>query len=514
MKIKIIPTLSWRGDILALAGGLLVPFAFAPYKMAPIVILSMCALLLAWHECSNKRTFFRGWLFGLAMFGFGVSWIHISMHRFGGVSEPLSIFLTVLFVAFLALFPALTGYLAKRFFAGQPKHTGIFFLLAIPALWTVVEWIRGMIFTGFPWLSLGYSQIDMPLGGAAPILGVFGLSYLLVLTSGLLIYAYTTHPQNYRKPLWAIAAIWVIPGLLSLVSWTQPEGDPITLSLVQGNVTQDKKWLPEQRLPTLNLYAKLSRENWSSDVVIWPETAVPAFYHIAKPFLKSLAQEARLNGSELLVGLPIYNDRLKTYYNSMISLGRDESFYEKRHLVPFGEYLPLPDILGSLITFFDIPMSDFSPGDPEASVVKVAGIKVGISICYEDAFGEEIAYSLPDAKLLINTSNDAWFGDSIAPHQHLEIARMRALETGRYLVRSTNTGISAFIDDKGDIISTSPQFETHVLTEKVQPMSGMTFYAIFTNMPIVIVSIGLLCIALWFRRKHLQVKVTPAQQID
>ncbi len=479
--------------------------------MAPLVILSMCALLLAWYECSSKRAFFRGWLFGLGMFGFGVSWIHISMHRFGGVSEPLSIFLTVLFVAFLALFPALTGYLAKRFFAGQQQHAGIFLLLTIPALWTVMEWIRGMIFTGFPWLSLGYSQIDMPLAGAAPILGVFGLSYLLVLTSGLLVYAYTTHWQNYRKPLLAIAAIWVIPGLLSFIAWTEPEGDLITMSIVQGNITQDKKWLPEQRLPTLELYAKLSRENWSSDVVIWPETAVPAFYHIAKPFLKSLAQEARLNGSELLVGLPVYNARLETYYNSMASLGRDESFYQKRHLVPFGEYLPLPDILGSVITFFDIPMSDFSPGDPETSIVKVAGIKVGISICYEDAFGEEIAYSLPEAKLLINASNDAWFGDSIAPHQHLEIARMRALETGRYLVRSTNTGISAFIDIKGDIISTSPQFKTHVLTEKIQPMSGMTFYAIFTNMPIIIVSLGLLCITLWSRRQHPQVKTASVQ---
>jgi len=511
VKIKTISTRSWRGDILALVGGLLVPFAFAPYKMAPIVILSMCALLLAWHECSSKRAFFRGWLFGLAMFGFGVSWIHISMHRFGGVAEPLSIFLTVLFVAFLALFPALTGYLAKRFFTGQAKHTGIFFLLTIPALWTVVEWIRGMIFTGFPWLSLGYSQIDMPLSGAAPILGVFGISYLLVLTSGLLVYAYTNPLQNYQKPLLAIAAIWVIPGLLNLVSWTQPEGDPITISIVQGNVTQDKKWLPEQRVPTLNLYAKLSRENWSSDVIIWPETAVPTFYHLAKPFLKSLAQEARLNGSELLVGLPIYNEYSKTYYNSMVSLGRDEGFYEKRHLVPFGEYFPFPSFFNPITAYFNIPMSDFSPGDPEASIVKVAGINVGISICYEDAFGEEIAYSLPDAKLLINASNDAWFGDSIAPHQHLEIARMRAVETGRYLVRSTNTGVSAFIDDKGDIISTSPQFKTHVLTEKVQPMSGMTFYAIFTNMPIVIASIALLCIAFCSRRKHLQLKPKPAQ---
>ncbi len=495
MNIKIDNLKKTPGDILALVAGSIVPLAFAPFSIWLIAPFSLILLMLCWHQVTPGRAFFRGWLFGLGMFGVGTSWVHISMNQYGGIGIPLSVFLTALFVMFLALFPALTGYMARKLTLRGGHRIAREYLLIIPAMWMLVEWIRGTIFTGFPWLSLGYSQIDTPLSGFAPLLGVYFVSYATAMSAGLIVYLLLQGKPALKIAFPCFIALWGIGAALKAAAWSDPIGEPITISMVQGNIAQDKKWLPEQRIPTIDMYTRMSRDNWSSDLIIWPETAIPAFYHQSRAFLKNMAQEARMNSSELLVGIPFYNKRDDQYFNAMISLGLEEHFYEKKHLVPFGEYLPFKDYLGGFIDFFDIPMSNFSPGRQDKPLVHVAGYDAGISICYEDIFGEEVSQALPEAKFLINTSNDAWFGDSLAPHQHLEIARMRSLETGRYLVRSTNNGISAFIDDKGKIISRSPQFETHALTDSIQPMKGITPYAIFTNIPIVLLAILLLGIA-------------------
>ena len=495
---------SWYGDVLALGAGLLMPLAFAPYGFSLAALLSVILIMLCWAQISKARAFFRGWLYGLGMFGFGVSWVHISMNQFGGVSVPLSIALTTLFVMFLALYPAITGYLARRF-ADRGTHQLVReYIIIIPAVWVLFEWIKGWLFTGFPWMSVGYSQLGMPLQGFAPVFGVYGISYVLVLSAGVIVYWVLSGKSVTKFALPGLLVIWLSPVALNMVSWSEPDGEPIKISMVQGNVSQDVKWLPEQRIPTLKMYTELSREHWGSDLVIWPETAIPALYHQVQPFLKKIAQEARMNSSELLVGIPVYNQQSKQHFNSMMSLGLHESFYDKRHLVPFGEYLPLKDYLGGIIDFFDIPMSDFSPGEQELPILKVAGVPAGISICFEDVFGEEIIDALPDAKLLINSSNDAWFGDSLAAHQHLEIAQMRALETARYMVRSTNTGISAFINEKGRIQSASPQFEIHVLTDTVQPLTGMTPYAVFANIPVVLIASVVLGVGIWLGRQKKQ----------
>lgn len=502
MKDKITFLQKMPGDILALVAGAIVPLAFAPFEIALLAPLALVILMLCWYQVSPGRAFFRGWLFGLGMFGVGVSWVHISMNQFGGIGVPLSVFLTALFVMFLALFPALTGYLGRKLAMRGEHKIAREYLLIIPAMWIFVEWIRGIIFTGFPWLSLGYSQIDMPISGFAPLFGVYFISFATVLTAGLIAYMLLQGKGAIKRALPALVLLWLVPGVLKTLDWSQPVGEPIKISMIQGNIAQDQKWLSQQRQPTLEMYTRLSRENWDSDLVIWPETAIPAMYHQAIHWLKNIAQEARMNSSELLVGLPVYNKREDEYFNSMLSLGLKESFYEKTHLVPFGEYLPLKEYLGGIIDFFDIPMSNFTAGRQEKPLLFVGGQHAGISICYEDVFGEEVALALPEAKYLINASNDAWFGDSLAPHQHLQIARMRSLETGRYLVRSTNTGISAFIDEKGRIVSSSPQFKTHVLTDSIQPMEGMTLYAVFTNAPAVILSILMMGVALFLGRKQ------------
>jgi len=475
-----------RGDLTALLAGLMLPMAFAPFNMWPLAVVSLLILFMAWQQVSAKRAFWRGWLFGVGMFTIGVSWVHVSMTRFGGVDELLSMALTLLFALFLALFPALAGGLARRFKRVE-QQPYLQLVVLMPVLWVLLEWVRSWIFTGFPWLTVGYSQIDSPLAGWAPVFGVFGLSLFIAMSAGLLALIWLQGQTVLRRTAPVLVLLWLLPLLLMRVDWSNPAGDPISVALVQGNVSQDQKWLPEQRIPTLDLYANLSRENWGTDLIVWPETAVPAVYHQIKPFLHAVAQEARMNGSEMLVGIPVYDQRTKHFYNSMLSLGGEELFYFKRHLVPFGEYLPLPDLLGGIINFFQIPMSDFEPGDSEeAPLLRLVGHEAGISICYEDVFGNEVIEALPSAAFLVNASNDAWFGDSMAPHQHLQIARMRSLETARYMLRSTNTGVSAIIDAKGQLLATSPQFAVHVLKGEIQPLTGMTPFAVFGNLPVVI----------------------------
>jgi apolipoprotein N-acyltransferase len=268
------------------------------------------------------------------------------------------------------------------------------------------------------------------------------------------------------------------------------------VTLIQGNIPQELKWLPSMKAPTIDLYAQLTRENWGGDLIIWPETALPAFFHESTNFLAGLAEEARDNNTDILLGLVYLDGEKRQYYNTMMSLGSATGFYHKRHLVPFTEYLPLKEWLSVLVDIIQVPMSDFSAGSDDQRPLPMAGQKVGISICFEDAFGEEVIMQLPEATLLVNVSNDAWFADSSAPHQHLQIARMRAKESGRPLLRATNTGISAVIDHQGRFQSIAPQFEEATLSDTVVPMQGTTPYVMVGNVAILILILASLAVPL------------------
>ncbi len=476
------------GDLGALLGGAMLPLAFAPFGLSPLAMLSPACLFLLWTELSPGRSFWRGWLYGLGMFGCGVSWIQISIHQFGLPVLAFSVTVTLLFVAFLALFPAALGYVVNRFFPGPGW---VRFLLVLPAAWTLLEWLRGWVLTGFPWLNLGYSQIDTPLAQLAPVLGVYGVSLAVAWSAGVIGYVFS-RPRRLSL-LVLLLPLWGGAWLMGKVSWTRPASEPIEAALIQGNITQTIKWSPAQYQATLDRYLTLSAPHWGVDLIVWPETAIPGFYNDAEPVVEKLKALSENTGTEVLIGVPFLASLDgEIYFNSVVQIGQEPRFYHKRHLVPFGEYLPLESILGRVLKFLAIPMSGFSAGAKAQPWLQAAGHPVGISICYEDAFGEEIIDALPEASLLVNVSNDAWFGDSIAPHQHLEMARMRALEAGRYLLRATNTGISAIIDPRGKILARSPQFEAHALVAKATPYQGATPYARFGNYPIVILLILLL----------------------
>ena len=468
--------------------GAAVPFAFAPFGVYPLAVIAPALWFLLLRDTAPTVASRLGFAFGLGMFGAGVNWVYISIHYFGHSPLPAAIGVMLLLVAYLSVFPALLGYFAAR----SRLHGAPLFVLLLPAGWALAEWLRSWLFTGFPWLNLGYTQIDSPLAGYAPLMGVYGLGWLTALSAGLLVWTLTaSSAARYMGPL-LFAALWAGGLLLKSHEWTQMSGAPIRASLVQGNIPQDEKWDPDQQVVTLEKYLELTRGEWGSqdhkhpDLIVWPESAVPAFQHqVQDNFLAPLSHEARRMGSDLLTGIPVLDRSDWQYYNAVIALGEEESAYYKHHLVPFGEYLPLRRFLGTLLQVMPLPVADFSAGSLGQPLIRAAGHPVGVSICYEIIFGEEISAALPEAAYLVNVSNDAWFGDSLAPHQHLEMARMRALETGRFLLRATNTGITAIIGPDGRIRERGPQFETIVVRGEIEPRSGATPYVRFGNWPVV-----------------------------
>ena len=288
---------------------------------------------------------------------------------------------------------------------------------------------------------------------------------------------------------------------LNGINWTTEKDNVISVALIQGAIPQEIKWKPDQRQRTLDLYLSLSDQYRDSQLIIWPETAIPILHHQAKEFIQQLADEAKNHNHDYLVGIPFKDLDSNRFYNGITVIGSNNDTYYKQHLVPFGEYLPFDKWLTPILNLMKIPMSDFSAGQNRKPVVRAANEIIGVSICYEDVFGEEIIAALPDATILVNISNDAWFGDSIAPHQHLQMARMRALETGRYMLRATNTGVSAIINEKGVITASSPQFIPHVTSDKVKPFEGLTPYARFGNLPVITVAFLLLLITSFISKK-------------
>ena len=435
-----------------------------------------------------------GFLFGLGLFGVGVSWVYVAIHVFGYVPAPLAVVMTTAFVAFLALYPALQGYVSVKLQQRLGLSRTASLLLIYPTVWMLVEWLRGWFLTGFPWLNLGYSQLNTPLTGIAALFGVYAVSWLTALTAAMVLVILLTSKHKTRLLLaGALTVLFIGATVLSVIDWTDKQGDPIKVSLLQGNAPQITKWDPEMIQSRLDLYANLTRQHWDSDLIFWPENAMTTFYHtLVDDYFNPLVAEAKQHNTDLVVGVPVLNEETGEYYSSFVVPGDKPEMYHKRHLVPFGEFVPLESFLRGLITFFDLPMSSFSRGSDEQAPLKAAGQLLAPTVCYEDAFGEEVIDLLPAATLLINGSNNAWYGDSFAPHQHLQISRMRAVETGRPLLRATTNGISAIIDHKGYIVKRSPQFQTYVLSGEVQPRSGATPYVWWGNWPVVVLAFVIL----------------------
>ncbi|MCQ8127200.1 apolipoprotein N-acyltransferase [Methylomonas rivi] len=464
----------WKWPLLAPVFGALLTLAFAPYGYSYMALISMAFFYRFCVVQPAGRAALCGYLFGLGLFGFGIWWVYISIHDFGGADPISSGLLAVLLVAIWALFPALTAYLSAKLLA----MAGVWFRLpAVALVWVAVEYFRGYwLLNGFPWLQVAYGQLNAPLAGYAPLAGVYGVGFLLALTAALLTECWRV--KTLRLPAISIlCAIWGGGWLLRGVQWTHAVGEPIQVTLLQGNIAQDQKWQTDQRLNTLRLYLQLTEQHWDSDVIVWPETAIPAFLSEVKDFyLDPLSAKAREKGVDLVVGLPSYGAG-KDYYNSVITLGETEAIYHKQHLLPFGEYLPLQPLSGWVLDRLQIPLGNFASGGTRQPLLKAGGYPFVTTICYEDAFGELVSRQVGQAAYLVNVTNDGWFGNTPQPYQHMQMAQMRALETGRYLLRATNTGLTGVVGPDGKILAQAPLFTATTLTGTIIPMAGLTPYA-------------------------------------
>ncbi len=470
----------------AFLGGAATVLAFAPFSLQPVAFFTLAWLIHLWMHAPPRRCAWIGFLFGLGLFGAGVSWVYVSLHYFGGMPAPVAGFATVAFCAFLALFPAVAGWLQARVPASDAARA----CLLIPAVWVLYEWLLSWIFTGFPWLALGYAAAGWPLQGFAPLGGVYAISFLTVSVAGMLWLV----ARRQASVAFAIAVIAALGAgeALRHVPWSEPAGEPVSAALVQGNIAQEMKFRPERAPHILDTYARLA-EGTQARLIVFPETALPAFFHRIDPaYLARLEAAAKRNEGDLLLGVPFR--RGDEYFNSVITLGvSPRQAYHKVHLVPFGEFVP-PGFRWTL-ELMSIPLSDFSRGAPDQPPLAVAGQRIAANICYEDVFGAEIARSLPEATLLVNLSNVAWFGDSLAPAQHLQIARLRAIETGRMHLTATNTGITAAIDRDGRVLKQLAPFTEGRLEVMAQGYSGATPYARLRDWPIVLLALGILGVA-------------------
>lgn len=470
--------------MIAFLAGAASVFAFAPFELEPLAFLTLALLIHFWIDAPPRRCAWLGFWFGLGLFGAGVSWVYVSLSRFGGMPPVLAGIATALFCAFLALFPAAAGWMQARI----PAPAGIRACLLIPAAWVLFEWTLTWIFTGFPWLAIGYTAAGWPLQGYAPLGGVYAVSFVTVAIAGMLWLVAQHRPMF----LIAIVAVVGVGEALRRVEWSQKAGEPVSVALLQGNIEQEMKFRPERAATILLTYARLA-EGTRARLVIFPETALPAFLDRIDPaYLALLESVGKRNQGDLLVGVPFR--RGEEYYNSVVSLGTSpRQLYHKVHLVPFGEFVP-PGF-GWTLSVLSIPLSDFSRGAPERAPLEVAGQRVAMNICYEDVFGAEMARSLPEATMLVNVSNVAWFGDSLAPAQHLAIARLRAIETGRMHLTATNSGITAAIDRDGRVLKRLPQFTEDRLEIEAQGYTGATPYAKLRDWPVVLLSLAILAAA-------------------
>jgi apolipoprotein N-acyltransferase len=478
----------WPGNLLALAAGALTPLFLAPFDIWPLALLSLALFYVGLRELSPRQALGRGWCYGFGLFGAGTSWIYVSIHTYGGASVALAGLLMLGFIAAIALFFALPAWVWARWI--RRNEAPLADALAFAALWLGQEAFRGWFLTGFPWLYSGYSQLHGPLAGLAPLGGMWSVSFALALTAALLC---NLHRLRERKAFLALGVVLLIaPWGLGLGlkghAWTVPSGEPLKVAAIQGNIAQSMKWDPEALDHQLKLYRDKTFVSQPADLIVWPETAVPVLMESAQGYLNMMGSFAADRQSALITGVPIrqVEHGQKRYYNGITVVGEGDGVYLKQKLVPFGEYVPLQDMLRGLIAFFDLPMSDFARGPADQPLLQAKGYQIAPFICYEVVYPEFAAGMAARSDLLLTISNDTWFGTSIGPLQHLQMAQMRALEAGRWMIRATNNGVTALIDPFGQITTQIPQFQEGVMYGEVTPMQRLTPYLHWRSWPMVV----------------------------
>ena len=476
---------SWlpaRGSIyilLAVIAGTLNTLSFAPFHWWPLSMISFAILFALWFRSTPKKAAWLGFVYGLSMFGTGISWMYISLNTFGGMSPVPAALCIFVLVAYISLFPALAGWFQAWFSDHYPT---IRLVLLMPSLWILFEWLRGWVLSGLPWLSTGYAYLDTPLSNFAPMGGVYLVGLIVLVSTGVLV-------AVVRQVSWANVAIagvcalvWTMGWMLNETAWTRADGEPLSVAIIQNNVPLMEKWEAAKSNRIVSDYLHSSQDHREVDLVVWPEAAVPDYIDTLSG---EFWREVENHPADFIFGVlhrEEIDDRMK-YYNSVAAVSDQVMIYRKQHLVPFGEFLPMQGLLQPLLRLMDIPMSDFTPWTRPQGPLSAAENRFAVSICYEDAFPQEWQNQISLAGTLLNVSEDIWFGNSLAPHQRLQMARFRSRESERPMIRSSNNGLSSLINWKGGIDQHAPQFARHVVKGNVQPRTGVTPYVAFGQYP-------------------------------
>jgi apolipoprotein N-acyltransferase len=477
----------WWPRLAALAAGALATLAFAPYDQWWLALAAPALLMILWARASSPGAgAWLGFAFGVGLYAAGTWWLYISIRGFGGAPLWLAFLVMGSLVLIMALYQALLGYVVCRWLRPSTVSGR---LLWVPAAWVLIEWLRGWFLSGFPWLSLGYSQTDTWLAGLAPLGGVHLLSCVLLLGAGALPLLWEGRGPWRALALVVLVLPWTLGQWLTTVAWTAPSGPVRTVAIVQGAIPQDMKWQESNQQNILDTYARLHREALGANLIVWPESTLPNVANLYVEYLGAVWSAARKSGSDLMLGAmreqAAGDAHGPTYFNSLLALGSgDPSYYDKRHLVPFAEYFPVPAVVRSWLRLMNLPNGDFDRGAKVQPPFALAGVKLAPSICYEDAYPELLRSGIRSADALVTVTNDAWFGHSSARYQHLQIARMRALESRRFLLRAANDGISAVIGPDGTVRAQAPEFEPSVLRGEFVPRSGDTPYLKLGNAPV------------------------------
>jgi apolipoprotein N-acyltransferase len=497
--------------MIALLSGALITFSFAPFTIWPVALVSLVALALLIKEQSLRTILWRSFAFGVGLYGAGIHWIYVSIHNFGGASPVFAGLLVLIFACFMSAVFIAPFYIFGRWFS---RHS-LGLLIALPACWLLGEWMRTWLLTGFPWLFLGYAHLASPLAGWAPIGGVMSIGFIVVLTAAVIAEWIWRGKNNTTNKLHLLTAslccivFWGVGAGLKNNTWAQPEANTIKIGMVQPNVDQSTKlsFTQESTIATLDQLRDLSSDLWDNDWVVWPEAAIPTSltYQSALPFLEEMNSIAAEHDTALFTGV-IFEDRAQQkYYNSIAGLGQGYGFYHKRRLVPFGEYVPLENQLRGLIEFFNLPTSFIHLGPQDQHGLIAKGVRITPAICYEIVYPDLIAQAAKETQVLLSVNNLGWFLDSIQSKQFMQMAQMRALETGRYLIYSTNNGPSAIIDNHGNILSHSDSFSAQTFTGEIHAVKDWTPFMMYGSGPLVILATLLLlclCIPQLLKREH------------
>ncbi|GGY18211.1 apolipoprotein N-acyltransferase [Paludibacterium paludis] len=491
------------GLLTAIFAGASTVYSFAPYRLFWLMPLALAALA----ELSvrfEKRAFWIGYAWGLAAYLANFYWIYHSLHDIAGMPAPMALPITALLPAYLALYPGLAAWITVRL--ALPR--ALRWLVTFPCVWTLTEWLRSWVFTGFPWGQAGYSQItESPLAGYTSVGGIYAVTALVALSAGALVLMPRLANRGRLTLLTAALAVWSSGAFLKTVDWTSPVGKPFSVALAQGNIPQEMKWDPANFAHTLRLYYTQAATT-RADLMLLPETALPLFLDdLPSGYLTMLKGSADRQGMALATGIPRRTPDNRGYLNAVVAITTEGMpYYAKDHLVPFSEFIPLRWLIGGIYQFMNMPLADFTPGGQSQTPLALAGQKIAFNVCYEDGFGEELIGSAKNATVLANVSNLAWFGRSNAASQQLQLSQARSMETGRYMLRATNTGMTAIIRPDGEVGSIAAPFTEQILTGYAQGRTGMTPYMKTGNLPVIagcaLLFAGML--ALGVRRRRLQ----------